>query len=178
MGIWRAPFSFFLLSLCPESSDTSLSKAAEILWMTVAHAPFIGICSPNSGYLVLPGILPVADSFVGMGKDVCGDLEKVVGLQRVAAALFSEINAHTTFVLRYKQYCTNIARTLMVDTPPDQEKCYMVLESAHKHMLKVSAGRQGPTCFAHVIAEPHGISARKVVNVVIRGGHCRGQEIC
>lgn len=37
---------------------------------------------------------------------------------------------------KYKSYCSNIARTLMVDTPPTQESCYTVLESAYKHLLK------------------------------------------
>jgi len=30
-----------------------------------------------------------------------------------------------------------LGRTLMVDTPPDQEKCYAVLESAYRHLLQV-----------------------------------------
>jgi len=50
---------------------------------------------------------------------------------------------------KYKQYTSTMARTLMVDTPPDQEKCYAVLESAYRHLLQTL--RPGAT-FASVYA--------------------------
>eukprot|EP00667_Euglena_gracilis_P001723 EG_transcript_1723 len=62
------------------------------------------------------------------------------GLYTCRAEVSGDLLSYDTIVVglgsKFRQYCSGIARTLMVDAPPDQCQCYGVLESTHKHLLQ------------------------------------------